>query len=312
MNWSAIAGFAPAGDDLGFDMGRDLLTARALLERSGLASRADLLAGRVVEAAWQLAGVAAAVPPSQRPAWATTARNAVAAGLDAPVLALECAVASIAVEWAAASAYAGDALLEGDLAQELDLLVVLQGLRAEPFAETLKSLLADKAVSLPLDVAVSRGEIRLHEANDPSDEAERAAACVLRHLEAGRVPVALAAVDRVLTRRIRALLDVRGIAIRDETGWKLSTTRAAAHAMLPLRACAWNASTDAVIDWLKNTPAAPSHLVLAMERRVRRAGLREWRSLQATDVGDSRRRLVAVPRRASRRPRDRAQRRAPA
>jgi ATP-dependent helicase/nuclease subunit B len=286
MNWSAATGFAPALDDLGFDMGRDLLTARALLERSGLASRADLLAGRLVEAAWQLAGLAAAVLPSQRPAWAAKARNVIAAGLDAPVLAMECAVASIAVEWAAASNYAGDTLLEGDLARALDLLVVLEGLRPEPFAGTLKSLLADKAVSLPLDVAAPHGEIRLHEADDPSDEAERAAACVLRHVEAGRVPVALAAIDRVLTRRIRALLDVRGTAIRDETGWKLSTTRAAAHAMRALRACAWNAGADAVIDWLKNSPAIPSHIVLAMERRVRKAGLRDWRSLQAPDLGE--------------------------
>src|SRR5215208_3053736 len=225
MNWSGAAGFAPAADDLGFDMGRDLLTARALLERSGLAARADLLAGRLVEAAWQVAGLAAAVLPSQRAAWAANARSVIAAGFDAPVLAMERAVAYIALEWVAASAYAGDTLLESDLARELDLLVVLDGLRAEPFAQTLNSLLGDKAVSLSLDVAASYGEIRLHEADDPSDEAERAAACVLRHLEAGRVPVALAATDRVLTRRIRALLDVRGIGIRDETGWKLSTTR---------------------------------------------------------------------------------------
>jgi ATP-dependent helicase/nuclease subunit B len=286
MNWSAAAGFAPALDDLGFDMGRDLLTARALLERSGLGSRADLLAGRLVEAAWQLAGPVAAVLPSRRSAWAAKARSTVTAGLDAPALALECAVASIALEWVAASAYAGDALLEGELAQGLDLLVVLEGLRAEPLAETIKALLADKAVSLRFDGAAPRGEIRLHEAHDPSDEAERAAACVLRHLEAGRAPVALAAIDRVLTRRIRALLDVRGIAIRDETGWKLSTTRAAAHAMLALRACAWNAGADAVIDWLKNSPAMPSHTVLAVERRVRKAGLREWRTLQASDLGD--------------------------
>lgn len=286
MNWSAAAGFAPAGDDLGFDMGRDLLTARALLERAGLASRAGLLAGRVVDAAWQLAGLAAAVPNSGRPAWAARARTVVCAGLDAQVLALESAVASIALEWVAASAYAGDALLEGELARAVDLLVVLEGFRSEPLAETLKSLLADKAISLPLAVAAPRGDIRLHEANDPSDEAERAAACVLRHVAAGRMPVALAAIDRVLTRRIRALLDVRGMAIRDETGWKLSTTRAAAHAMLALRACAWNASGDTVIDWLKNSPAIPSHTVLAIERRVRKAGLREWRSLLAADLGD--------------------------
>lgn len=286
MNWSAAIGFAPAGDDLGFDMGRDLLTARALLDRAGLGSRGQLLAGRVVEAAWQLAGAAAAVVPARRGAWAAQARSAVAAGLDAPVLALESAVASIAIEWAAASAYAGDALLADDFAQGLDLLVVLEGLHVEPLAETMKSLLAGRAISLPLDVPAARGEIRLHEADDPSDEAERAAACVLRHVQAGRVPVALAATDRVLTRRIRALLDVRGVAIRDETGWKLSTTRAAAQAMLALRACAWNASGDAVIDWLKNSAGIAEHSVLALERRVRRAGLREWHALQSADLGD--------------------------
>src|SRR5665647_2079966 len=32
MNWSRAGGFAPGHDDLSFDMGRDLLTARALLE----------------------------------------------------------------------------------------------------------------------------------------------------------------------------------------------------------------------------------------------------------------------------------------
>ncbi len=287
MNWSAAAGFAPGGDDLGFDMGRDLLTALTLLERTGLGPRADLLAPRLVEAAWQVATVAAAVPPAQRPAWAAKARRIVASGLDAPVLALESAVASIAIEWAAASAYAGDALLQDDLARELDLLVVVEGFQHERLAQQLASLLGDKAVSLPLAVDGPLGELRLHEAEGPFDEAERAAACVLRHVEAGRVPVAIAATDRVLTRRIRAMLDVRGIAIRDETGWKLSTTRAAAHAMLALRACAWNASCDSVIDWLKNAPAIAAHHALAIERRVRRAGLREWRSVTVDDLGAS-------------------------
>ncbi|MCM2253362.1 MAG: PD-(D/E)XK nuclease family protein, partial [Ramlibacter sp.] len=295
MTWSLSASFVPADSDLAFDMGRDLLTARALLEQAGLASRADLLAGRVVQAAWQLAPAAAAVMPAARPAWAARARQAIAAGFDAPVLAMERAVAGVALEWAAVSSYAGDALLEGELAPALDLLVVVEGLRPEPFAAALASLLAGKAVSVPLaGKAVSvplageapPGAIRLHEAADPADEAERAAACVLRHIQAGRVPVALPAVDRLLTRRIRALLDVRGAGIRDETGWKLSTTRAAAHLMLALRACAWNASADAVIDWIKHAPAVPSHLALALERAVRKAGLRDWRGLRSSDLGD--------------------------
>lgn len=286
MNWAGAEGFTPADDDLSFDMGRDLLTAHSLLERAGFGKQAELLSGRLVEAASQLAGVAAAVTPDARAAWAATARPLVSAAFDGPVLAFEAAVARIAIEWAAASAYAADGLLEGDLASTLDLLVVFEGFQAEPLAESLKTLVGEKAVSLPLDVPASAGEVALHRAIDPADEAERAAACVMGHIQAGRVPVALAAIDRVLTRQIRATLDGHGVAIRDETGWKLSTTRAAAHLMAALRACSWNASSDAVIDWLKNAPALHAGTVLALERRVRRAGVRDWSGLQPGDLGD--------------------------
>jgi ATP-dependent helicase/nuclease subunit B len=249
MNWASASGFAPAADDLSFDMGRDLLTAHSLLQRAGLSQHAEMLAGRLVEASWQLAGVAAAVPPASRGAWAAKARPLVSAGFGGEVLALEAAVASVAIEWVAASAYAADGLLQSELASSIDLLVVLEGFQGEPIADTLKALMGDKAVSLPLAVAAPAGEVLLHRAADPADEAEQAAACVVRQIEAGRAPVALAAIDRVLTRQIRAMLDARGVAIRDETGWKLSTTRAAAHVMAALRACTWNASSDAVIDW---------------------------------------------------------------
>ncbi|WP_010110833.1 hypothetical protein, partial [Verminephrobacter aporrectodeae] len=75
-------------------------------------------------------------------------------------------------------------------------------------------------------------------------EAQRAAACVLAHVVAGRTPVALAANDRALTRRIAAHLAGCGVALRDESGWTLSTTRAAAQLMATLRACARDASAD--------------------------------------------------------------------
>ncbi|MEP6792307.1 MAG: PD-(D/E)XK nuclease family protein, partial [Ramlibacter sp.] len=255
MNWAGKAGFAPGHDDLSFDRGRDLLTARAWLEKAGLGARADLLAGRLVDAAWQVAAVAAGVLPAARQSWAARARAAVALGAEAPALQLETAVGRIAVEWAAASAYATDSLLRPQLAHEIDLLVVLEGFEAEPVTQALKALLGDKAVALPLNTDAPAGVISLHQAADPSHEAEMAAACVMRHIEAGRAPVALAAIDRVLTRRVRAMLGARDIVIRDETGWKLSTTRAAAHVMGALRACAWNAGSDAVLDWLKNAPA---------------------------------------------------------
>ena len=51
------------------------------------------------------------------------------------------------------------------------------------------------------------------------------------------------------------MLGARGVAIRDENGWKLSTTRVAAELMALLRALAWNASSDDVLDALKSAPA---------------------------------------------------------
>jgi ATP-dependent helicase/nuclease subunit B len=286
MNWAGKTGFAPGNDDIAFDMGRDLLTARAWLEQAGLGTHADLLASRVVEAAWQMAGIAAAVPPADRTAWAARARGAAVLGADAQALRLEAAVARIAVEWAAASGYATDALLQPALVERVDLLVVLDGFAPDPIAQLLSLLFEGKAARLALAADAPPGAIALHEAPDPSQEAEMAAACVMRHVEAGRVPVALAAIDRVLTRRVRSMLGARDVVVRDETGWKLSTTRSAAHVMGALRACAWNAGSDAVLDWLKNAPAVAPATASALERRVRREGLREWRSVQGLRSAD--------------------------
>ncbi len=280
MNWAARGGFAPGPEDLSFDRGLDLLTARGWLERAGLARQAHTLAPHLVDAAWQLAAVASAVPLSDRGLWAARARAVTGLGLDDPALAVEAAVARIAVEWAAASAYASDTLLAPATLDALDLLVVVQGLQPEPLAQSLLAALGERAVCLPLEDASPPGRILLHACADPAHEAERAAACVVRHLEAGRAPVALAAVDRVLTRRIRAMLAARGVPLADETGWKLSTTRAAAQVMGLLKACAWDAASDEVLDWLKNTPAVPERVVLSLEQRIRSAGLRTWASVQ--------------------------------
>lgn len=286
MNWAARGGFAPGPTDLSFDRGLDLLTARAWLDRAGLARQSGLLAPRLVEAAWQLADAVAAVPPGQRAEWAARARGVTGLGLDHPVMALEAAIARIAIEWAAASAYVTDTLLSEATARAIDLLVVLQGLQPEPVADTLLAHLGERAVRWSLDAPAPAGQVALHEARDPADEAERAAACVMRHLEAGRQPVALAAVDRVLTRRIRAMLAARGVAIADETGWKLSTTRAAAQVVRLLEACAWDAASDQALDWVKNTPAIAPRTALALERRVRRAGLRAWSAVTPRRLDD--------------------------
>ena len=44
----------------------------------------------------------------------------------------------------------------------------------------------------------------------------------------GKQEIAVIAQDRVVSRRLRALLERAGVLVADETGWKLSTTRAAA------------------------------------------------------------------------------------
>jgi ATP-dependent helicase/nuclease subunit B len=282
----------PAQEDFAGDVARDLLAARSLVERAGLASHADLLAQRLVDAAGQLKDVAAAIEPAARRAWASRMRDAIASGFDSPALSHEAAVAAIAIEWVASSSFATDRLLLADISREIDLLLVVQGLREEPLAAAIAARMPGKAQVLRLIAEGPPGRIALHEAADPADEAERAAACVLRHVREGRMPVALAAIDRVLTRRVRAMLDRAGAAIRDETGWTLSTTRAAAHVMLALRAAQWNAGTDAVIDWLKNSPGHAPGSVLALERRVRRAGLREWRALRPGDLGEGQQQLL--------------------
>lgn len=287
MNWAHAADFEPGESDLSFDTGRDLLAARAWLARAGLAAQADALAARLLEATRQVAPLAAAVPPDRRAAWAAQARAGAAQGLDAPVLQVEAALARIAIEWAAASAYASDVLLADGAADAIDLLVVLQGVQAEPLQQALLARMGSKALALPLAVPGPLGALTLHQAGNAADEAERAAACVLRHVAAGRVPVALAAVDRVLTRRVAALLHESGVPTRDEPGWKLSTTRSAAQLMASLKACAWDAASDQVLDWLKHVPLYPAGLVLALERRLRQAGVREWRGLRAADCGDS-------------------------
>lgn len=298
-NWaSQVRGFTPEANDISFEAARDTLTATSLLEDAGLAgldtTRRDLLAGRLVEAAHQLASSAAAIAPSQRLAWEAQARAVVANGLATPTLKWESALARMALAWVAASNYASDVLFEDALVKSsVDCLMVLEGLQRDPLVQALALHWGDQALMLPTPLLVNpsqpsaltgdglgdrSGTLFLHQARDAQDEAQRASACVLRHIEAGRVPVALAATDRALTRRIRAMLATQNVAVRDENGWKLSTTRAAANIMASLDACAWNASSDSVLDWLKNASFVTPVQVQALEKELRRAGATAWQA----------------------------------
>lgn len=266
-----------SAQDIQFDAAIDALTAAALLEQAGFAAHTHALAGRLVEAAWSLARVAAAQLPEQRLAWGARLAIELGVGLEPQALALELAVGRIALAWAAASSYLSDLLFSA----EADLLVMLEGFQAEPLTQALKQHFGDRAFSLKLDLPERAGVLALHAGQDAEDEAHRAAACVIAHLASGRSPVALIAQDRVLTRRVRAMLAERNVALRDETGWKLSTTRSAATLMSLLRALPWDASTDAVLDWLKNAPAFDSASVRKTEIELRKTGVRFWRAVSS-------------------------------
>lgn len=282
-NWaSALGPFVPSGNDFSGDMARDSLVAGALLEHVA-GRRADrslqpLLVTRLVEMVRQLASLAAARPPSARMDWAQSLM-----GELVPVsqtLQWEGLLVSLALTWAGHSAYPTDSLWGTSAAPAAvaDLLLVISGFQRDPLADALLSRWGERgrylgALPAPL---LRPAAVSLHACEDAQDEAERAAACVLAHLLADRRPVALVATDRLLTRRVMALLAGRGLALVDETGWRLSTTHAAARLLALLRAASPRASLDDVLDLLKLGSAWSQEAVAQLEAGARRQGLASW------------------------------------
>ncbi len=280
-SWAArCADFEPGPHDLSFDAGRDLLTAASLLEGAGLRAQRTALAAPLLEQATQLARQAASVPAHMRPDWMTMAQGAMPAA-SGP-LALDAAVSRLALAWAGSSDYASDVLFSPAVGDALDALLIAPGLQPDPLVLSLAEHYLEKAEHLSWPAPPAPARIARHECLDAEDEAERAAACVLRHLQEGRRPVGLVSTDRLLTRRISALLATRGVRLRDETGWKLSTAHAAAGVMALLAACAPRASSDAVLDWLKLSPAFNGPELAALERRLRRHAVRDWAQAAAS------------------------------
>ncbi len=287
-NWAhSLQPFAPAATDLSGDMARDSLVAASLIDRVAPhrtdAALRSVMVTRLVEAARQLGPLAAAQSPSERAAWADTGRAAVAAGL--PALQWEMLVQSLALAWVGSSAFATDVLWSPLAAPgaDADLLLVLPGWHPDPLGDALLKRWGDQAqrLSVPTTPARAHNAPHLHPCTDAEDEAQRAAACVMSHLQAGRTPVGLVANDRVLTRRVNAMLHSAGVAVQDETGWKLSTTRAAAQLMSLLRAAQPRAHTDAVLDFLKQAPVWDAATVERLEQWARAQGVSRWHAARA-------------------------------
>ena len=285
QSWAQrVSAFAPEALDIAWEPARDLLVAQQLLHTARAPSALVPLA--LVEAASELARRIAGVHPAERAGWVAGRRALMPLATDT-AFEHEATLVRLALEWAARSRQPTDVLWDAMRSGTVSHLFVLQGLQADPLVQAWHARWPERITVINLLEGASaapqgkRSGLQLHEAADAEDEAQRAAACVLRHLQAGRFPVALATTDRVVSRRVQALLSERGVAVRDETGWRLSTTRAAATLLRTVELWAPEPATDGVIDWLQHvslqpgagiTPAA----VMSLESRARQLGIARW------------------------------------
>ena len=151
------------------------------------------------------------------------------------------------------------------------------------------------------DIATPPG-LSLRAANSLEEEAQHGAQTVLDWLRAGKTRIAIIAQDRVVARRIRALLERARVFVADETGWKLSTTRTAAAIAALLDVVGTRAETIALLDLLKS-PFLCAHVpdkamrVMEIEHALRRRNvLGGWEAAMAalSDAPEARNLLKLV------------------
>lgn len=312
LSWAAsLGGSAGAAPQWQAQVALDWWSAQHLLAQVGQGPRAQALAPALLEAAQQLVAVVRAQPPAQRAAWVAQTRTALGPLDAAGVGAWEMLVTHVALEWLGSGSFATDVLFGAAPWQQADLVLQLDGLEADPLAQSLQAHWGGQCwqrVGAPGCVLSPGGSAReqgqgqgqerrssaaafwdagvlqapaasgwlAHRCASAFDEAQRAAACAVRHVQAGRYPLALVCSDRALARQVRAQLDAAGVAVRDETGWKLSTRAAAAALVALLRACAPDASSDAVLQWLGGCAWGAQRARSVAEAALRRAGVRGW------------------------------------
>src|SRR5574343_135173 len=204
----------------------------------------------LVEAATTWHAALCARPPEARVAWLDEARSRLAAARGPGER--ERVLARVGLEWAADSVVrqppASDLLFEA----RPSAWVALRAGGAQPLVE---AVLARAA-------------------------ADEVLAALARHPEGS---VALVAQDREAVRRVRALLDRAGALVVDDTGWRLSTTRAGTRAMALLRAVRalgrrGAGAEDLWLAWLKDDAwaARQSDALRALEGLWRGRRLAPW------------------------------------
>lgn len=158
--------------------------------------------------------------------------------------------------------------------------------------------LRDRARELGARIVVSplAGRLSLLAVSGREAEAEAAAAQVFSWLGEGLRRIALVAEDRLTARRVRALLERQQVLVADETGWKLTTTRAAATVDALLECAASGAYHRDLLDLLKSPhlfadvdaaqcAAAVHRIELAMRRHGVRAGIAAARHALVAEAG---------------------------
>ena len=230
----------------------------------------------IVDTAQALARAAGDLPPEARAAWWQRALETL------PVVggpgAIERQLARMALHWAAEApppatdrlwrrsmpGLAGLALAGGDpLVEGLLGAAVQAGHPALGFD-------ADPPASAPFEDVAAWPEPQRQRVETLEDEAGATVMAVLQALSQGRVPVAVVAEDRLVVRRSRALLERAGVPVIDETGWTLSTTRAAAAVMACLRAALPAAGRDVLVEAMKAAGPESTKVAEALEDAWRR------------------------------------------
>ncbi|MGE5649871.1 MAG: PD-(D/E)XK nuclease family protein [Bacillota bacterium] len=178
---------------------------------------------------------------------------------------------------------------------------------APVYAAAWIEMLDGEAPEQPQPLSGAPAGLSLCAAGSLEEEAQRGAQTVLDWLRSGKSRIAIIAQDRVVARRIRALLERAQVFVSDETGWKLSTTRAAAAVAALLDVVTTRAETVVLLDLLKS-PFLFAHLpdkgerVMAIEHALRRFNvLGGWEAADAVlrDAQAAREMLREVARQAA-------------
>lgn len=117
---------------------------------------------------------------------------------------------------------------------------------------------------------------RAQAADNPEHEARIADLAIRQWLLQGRRDIAVVTQDRRLARRLRALLERARVPMRDEVGWALSTSAAAASLVHWLDACEENFHYHPLLDLLKSAFFDPAQehapAVWKLEQRIYLSG----------------------------------------